>query len=178
MQDVEIFFADESHFSNVPYVQRGWFLIGKKKQVETPKKRESKTIIGGINLKTQKFYWKQTDRGNARSFIEFLNQLKQSFPDILIILILDNCSVHHSIKVKNFLKRNPLIILKHLSPYSPEYNPIERYWLWLKKKVYGSNSYQFISEVIAKIRKTVWHYNNNRLTETINFNFQPYAYLL
>uniref|UniRef100_UPI00048842C7 hypothetical protein n=1 Tax=Legionella sainthelensi TaxID=28087 RepID=UPI00048842C7 len=28
--DIEILFADESHFSNQPYVSRGWFKSGKK----------------------------------------------------------------------------------------------------------------------------------------------------
>jgi len=29
---VEVFFADESHFSNQPYVSRGWFKKGIKQQ--------------------------------------------------------------------------------------------------------------------------------------------------
>jgi transposase len=177
-QDVEIFFVDESHFENVPYVQRGWFLTGEKKKVETPKKKESKTIIGALNLKTQKVYWKQTDKGNSKSFIEFLYQITQSFLNILIILILDNSSIHKSKKVKDFLKRNPLIKIKLLSPYSPEYNPIERFWLWLKKKVYGNNAYRSIKDVIAKLRKVIWHYHKNRLVDPIKFNFKPYAEIL
>jgi transposase len=31
-KDIEILFADESHFSNQPYVSRGWFKCGEKKQ--------------------------------------------------------------------------------------------------------------------------------------------------
>jgi len=31
-QDTEVFFEDESHFSNQPYVNRGWFKKGEKKQ--------------------------------------------------------------------------------------------------------------------------------------------------
>lgn len=31
-EDVEILFADESHFSNQPYVSRGWFKCGEKKR--------------------------------------------------------------------------------------------------------------------------------------------------
>ncbi len=30
--ELEILFADESHFSNQPYVSRGWFKRGEKKQ--------------------------------------------------------------------------------------------------------------------------------------------------
>ncbi|MBF0227719.1 MAG: IS630 family transposase [Desulfobacterales bacterium] len=56
IKDVEIFFVDESHFTNGPYVQKGWFLIGEDKKVETPKKRNSKTIIGGLNIIRVKKY--------------------------------------------------------------------------------------------------------------------------
>ncbi len=175
---MEIFFVDESHFANVPYVQRGWFLIGEKKKVGTPKVKESKTIIGALNLKSQKVYRKQADKGNAGSFIEFLRQITQSFPNILIIIILDNSSIHKSKKVEEFLKRNPLIKSKLLTPYSPEYNPIERFWRWLKEKVYGSNSYKSVKEVTAKLRKIIRHFNNNRLVDSINFDFETYAEIL
>jgi transposase len=159
-------------------VQRGWFLIGDKKKVETPKKKESKTIIGGLCLKTRKIYRKKTDKGTSQTFIGFLYQLKRSFPDVLIILISDNSSIHTSKKVEAFLKRNPLIKIRFLTPYSPEYNPIERFRLWLKKKVYGSRSYQSVNEVISKIRKFIWHYHKNRLVDSVNFNLKPYAEIL
>lgn len=175
---MEILFIDESHFSNEPYVQRGWFLVGEKKKAATPKKKESKTIIGALNLKTKKFYWKQSDKGNSKAFIEFLYQLRQSFPDRVIILILDNSSIHNSKQVKEFLERNPWVKLKPLTPYSPEYNPIERFWLWLKQKVYGSKSFRTIQEVIAKVRKFIWHYHEHRLLDPINFNFKTYSELL
>lgn len=37
--DMEILFADESHFSNQPYVNRGWFKRGEKKQ-QAPSKAD------------------------------------------------------------------------------------------------------------------------------------------
>ena len=111
-------------------------------------------------------------------FIEFLYQLKQSFPEKLIILILDNSSIHKSKRVKLFLERNPWIKLKTLTPYSPEYNPIERFWLWLKRKVYGAKSFQNIQDVIDKVRRFIWHYHENRLVDSIGFNFEPYAEIL
>ena len=176
--EVEVFFIDESHFSNEPYVQRGWFLVGKKKKICTPKKTEARTLIGALNLKTKKVYWKQAERGTSKAFIEFLYQLRQSFPDKLIILILDNSSIHKSKRVKKFQESNPWIKLQPLTPYSPEYNPIERFWRWLKRKVYGSKSFQTIEQVMAKVRKFIWHYHEKRLVKSINFNFKPYAEIL
>jgi transposase len=169
------FCRDESHFSNEPYVQRGWFLVGEKKKVPTPKNREKRTIIGALNLETKKVYWKQAKRETSKVFIEFLYQLRQSFPDKLIILILDNSSIHKSKRVKKFLESNAWVKLQPLTPYSPKYNPIERFWRWLKRKVYGSKSLRTIEQVIARVRKFIWHYHEKRLVEAINFNFKPYA---
>jgi transposase len=159
-------------------VRRGWFLIGDKKKVETPEKKESKTIIGGLCLKTRRIYRKKTDKGTSQTFIGFLYQLERSFPDVLIILISDNSSIRTGRKAEAFLKRNPLIKIRFLTPYSPEYNPIERFRLRLKKKVYGTGSYQSVNEVISEIRKFIRHYHKNRLVDTVNFNFKPYAEIL
>ncbi|MBP8626467.1 MAG: transposase [Syntrophorhabdales bacterium] len=50
---------------------------------------------------------------------------------------MDNFSIHTSRKVKRYLKRFPQIHLFFLPTYSPEYNPLERIWGWMKTKIYG-----------------------------------------
>ena len=176
--ELAILFVDESHFTNEPYVQRGWQRVKAKKKVAQPKDRQSKTLFGALHLHSQRFYWKQAARGNATTFIAFLHQLHQVFPEKHLMLILDNCSIHHSKKVQRFVAKTSWLDLKHLAPYSPEYNPIERFWHWLKRKVYGCKSFQTIEEVIATIRKLIWHYNEGRLITTIRFNFSAYAQIL
>jgi transposase len=177
-QDVAVLFVDESHFSNEPYVQRGWQRAKAKRKVHQPKTRQRKTIFGALDLQSQRMYWKQAARGNAKTFIAFLHQLHQSFPDQLLVVILDNCSIHKSKQVKRFVAKTSWLELEHLAPYSPEYNPIERFWRWLKSKVYGGKSYKTMAEVISTIRKLIWHYNEGRLITTIRFNFSAYATLL
>lgn len=177
-RDLAVLFVDESHFSNEPYVQRGWQRAKSKWKVHQPKTRQSKTIFGALELESQRMYWKQAHRGNAKTFIAFLHQLHQSFPDQLLVVILDNCSIHKSKKVKTFVAKTAWLELEHLAPYSPEYNPIERFWHWLKRKVYGGKSYKTIDEIVSTIRKLIWHYNEGRLITTIRFNFTAYAELL
>ena len=176
--ELVILFVDESHFTNEPYVQRGWQRQKEKKKVSQPKTRRSKTIFGALDLHSQRFYWKQAAKGNAATFLAFLYQLHQSFPQKCLVLILDNCSIHKSKKVKQFLSKISWLQLKHLAPYSPEYNPIERFWHWLKMKVYGCKSFKTMDEIISKIRKLIWHYNEGRLIATIQFNFSAYAQIL
>jgi transposase len=177
-RDLTVLFVDESHVSNEPYVQRGWQRANSKRKVHQPKTRQSKTIFGALDLKSQRMYWKQAPRGNAKTFIAFLHQLHQSFPDQLLVVILDNCSIHRSKQVKAFVAKTPWLELQHLAPYSPEYNPIERFWHWLKRKIYGGKSYKTIDAIISAIRKLIWHYNEGRLITTIRFNFTAYAELL
>jgi len=176
--DVEVFFVDESHFSNEPYVQKGWLFIKENKKVSTPAKREKKTIVGALDLETKKFYWKEATKGDSKTFIEFLRQIRKSFPNQLIVLILDNSRIHKNGRVKKFLTSNPWVKLEFLTPYSPEYNPIERFWQWLKRKVYGVKSFRFIEEIVSRIRKLIWHYNENWLIASIKFNFEVYTEII
>ncbi|KJU81644.1 transposase-like protein [Candidatus Magnetobacterium bavaricum] len=48
-----------------------------------------------------------------------MHQLHQTFTERLICLILDNCSIHKSKKVKNFLKKHLWVKLFYLASYSP-----------------------------------------------------------
>jgi hypothetical protein len=64
------------------------------------------------------------------------------------------------------------------SPSPRKLNPIERFWRWLKSKIDGCKSYQRRDEVVANIRKLIWHDHEGRLVTTIRFNINAYAALL
>lgn len=177
--DCEYLLLDEANFSNKPYVQKGWFKKGEKKKIAGPKRRSSITIFGALNLKNQKFNWKSAKKGNSNTLIEFLHQLHSNYPNKLLFIIIDNASFHKSKKIKKFLEKNSWVKFEYLPPYSPEYNPIERFWKWLKRKIYGTKSFKTIKELLAKIRKFIWHYRNNKkIVKLIKFNFKSYSKLL
>ncbi len=111
--------VDESHFTNEPYVQRGWCRKGHQSKVPTPTRRQSATLFGALPLRTQCFYWKRTPRGTSKLFLEFLHQLHQRFPEALLIVILDNATMHKSRAVQRFLTQHAWVVLEHLAPYSP-----------------------------------------------------------
>ena len=175
---LEVLFVAESHFPNEPYVHRGWFRKGQQTRVPQPVKRQSATVFGALHLRTQRFYWKRAARGTSKVFMAFLHQLHQRFPDSLLVLILDNASIHTSRVLKRFVKCHDWVDLEHLAPYSPQYNLIERFWQWLKAKVYGASAFDTIEAVIAKMRQLIWHYHEGWLTTSIHFDFAPYAQIL
>src|SRR6056297_1629200 len=111
------------------------FLKGGRHRICTPTKRERITFFGCLNLKTQRFYWKKSKKGNSDQFIWFLTQLRQHNPGKKLLIIIDNASIHKSKKVKKYLSRHDRIRLFCLPTYSPEYNPVEIFWKWIKPKV-------------------------------------------
>jgi len=117
-------------------------------------------------------------KSGSESFLWFLTQLRQKTPKKEIVIILDNASIHKSAKVKSFLNRHLNIHLFYLPTYSPEYNPVELFWKWLKPKVYGFSAFGGISELISRFRKLVWHYNRGKLNNPIKFNLNSYKLIL
>ena len=111
---VEVWWVDESHFTNEPYVRRGWFRKGTQVRVPTPAKRQSASVFGALHLRTQRFYWKRAERGTSKILLAFLHQLHQRFPGALLIVILDNAKMHKSRAVKRFLKQHTWVALEHL----------------------------------------------------------------
>ena len=81
-------------------------------------------------------------------------------------------------KTKEYLGRHKNIHLFYLPPYSPEYNPVEIFWKWIKPKVYGFSALGGLSELVPRFRKYVWHYNEKWLPNPISFNLKTYADLL
>ena len=123
-------------------------------------------MFGAYSINSSRFIWKRSDRGNSKTFIKFLHQLRQRYKSKRIFLILDNASYHKSAAVKCFLLRYPEITLFFLPPYSPEYNPVEQIWGWLKRKICRKSSKNSIDSVVSSIRKWCWHWRENNLTSS------------
>lgn len=50
------------------------------------------------------------------------------------IVIMDNATFHKSAKTKELIEQAGCQLL-FLPPYSPDLNPIEKFWAWLKRKI-------------------------------------------
>jgi transposase len=120
-------------------------------------------------------YWKRASRGNSSSFTQFLHQLMANFKGKKIGIVVDNSSIHKSKKIKAFTQKyREKIKLYFLPTYSPEFNPIERMWGWIKKHLYGACEYVTSGELCNKLRKLIWHYHEGSLATSINFSFPSY----
>jgi transposase len=50
------------------------------------------------------------------------------------VIVMDNASFHKSKRTKELIEKAGCKLV-YLPPYSPDLNPIERFWSWLKGKI-------------------------------------------
>lgn len=74
-------------------------------------------------------------KADVAAFIRFLQDILTAYPSGKIALILDNSRIHHATDLQPFLKKRPRLQLVFLPPYSPNLNPVEGLWMWLKADV-------------------------------------------
>jgi transposase len=84
---------------------------------------------------------------NTECMCIYLEQLSNSFQDTKIILIMDQAGWHKSKELKTF---NNIEII-YLPAYSPELNPVEKLWEWIKKEC----SHNFIYPDLEALGETV-----------------------
>lgn len=122
----DIHWGDETAVSSVEHHPRGYAPKGKTPVlVLSQAKRERVNLISSITNQGKVRFMSYEGRFTAPVMIKFLQRLLKD-SEKKIFLIVDNLRVHHSRKVKAWLKdKESLIELFYLPSYSPELNPDE-----------------------------------------------------
>lgn len=169
-----LYFADSVHPQHQTQLAYGWIAKGKRKAMKMTACQKRIHLIGGINLSGHKIEYRQVNKVNGDSIIEFLNQLIEANKEASTIhLIWDNAGYHRSEQVGEFVKGTK-IKLHFLPPYSPNLNPIERLWKVMHEQV----TYNRYYEKFADFTEGILHFFNNIsehkdiISKRINDNFQ------
>lgn len=114
-----------------------WSNKGSQPKVQAKqRKRERQTAMGSYNFSTGQITVSFHERGNYKTFKKHLKKILWTYKNhSKIIMVVDNVRFHHAIKLKKWLQTNQQIELVYLPPYSPELNPIERAWWYMRKKI-------------------------------------------
>ena len=99
-----------------------------------------------------------------------MHQLAAHCPGKKLAVILDNASIHVCRYIKEFVVRKTNIVLYSLPTYSPEYNPTEQVWKWMKTRVCGLPKAMNggIDEILYRIRRLMWTWSSGKLSATPN----------
>ena len=130
-----VYFADSTHPMLNPILSAGWIRKGKEYEVKTNSGRQRVNINGAIEMKTLNVVSRSCKRVNGSSMCDLLRAIRLKHPKVKKIhLILDNAPYNKSNQVRDLAWKLKIKIL-YLPAYSPNLNPIERLWKFMKKEV-------------------------------------------
>jgi len=132
-----IVFEDEASLSNTATVSYKWSPKGKQPKIDQKqRKRERKTLFGCIEPKTGIAITSIEERGYTNTFFSFLLKVTKAYPKNKVLMVLDNVRYHHAKRLRPILERyKHRIELVFLPPYSPDLNPVERFWWFMRKRI-------------------------------------------
>ncbi len=91
-------------------------------------------------------YFQDLPHVNCNYFQEFLDGFAQKYPDSFNLIIMDNGSFHKALD----LTWPDHVLPIYLPAYSPELNPIERLWEYVKRDLKWEN-YSTVDELKQKV---------------------------
>lgn len=163
--------------SNTANLSYKWSEIGEQPLIEQKQyKRERVTLFGAVNPITGEVIAQQSERGNAKTFKKYLQKLLRFHKNSTgkIHLILDNVRYHHAKILKPFLEKNKdKLSLLFLPAYSPDLNPIERVWWYMRKKISNNRYVDSLKNRMIMFWKMFSHYQkpNQLIVNLCNLNY-------
>ena len=141
-KDETICFADGVHLSHNVQLSYGWIRKGVRKEINSNTGRQRLNISGAVDLLEGKVHFQEDKTLNSDATINFLKKIERAYPTkSKIHIFFDNARYYKNKVVGNFLKKSK-IQAHFLPPYSPNLNPIERLWKWMKERVLYNTYYQ------------------------------------
>lgn len=150
----KIFFVDEAHFRADVALRSQWVLRGEPARVDSssPRMGEKATYYSAICLETGEVEAMPVEgNANAETSVAFLKQLREKYSGRLIV-IWDNGPAHRGEAMRAYLKTpNLQVRLVALPAYSPDFNPDEAIWEWVREEVTANTCFGTAAKVREKV---------------------------
>ncbi len=146
--EAQVFFFDEGRFGFQPVTGRRWARKGVRPRAIVRPGYENFYVYSAVNPMTGEdvslfLPWVSTEMMNL-----FLAHLAQEVDGQRCFLVMDQAGWH----VSQELKLPPNIEPVLLPPYSPELNPVERLWQWLKRHSLRNRCHRDLDAIMDAVR--------------------------
>ncbi|RDE26977.1 transposase [Parageobacillus thermoglucosidasius] len=98
-----IIYEDESHIRDYQALRATWSINGRQKQIPTYGYHATVSLLGGVNIETEKILCMETNPCNAQGFSAILQYTLDQYSDKHIMMILDDVKIHYSKVLQPFL---------------------------------------------------------------------------
>jgi transposase len=163
---VRLFCQDESRFGLKTIKRRRITVKGIKPLGPMQDQYENFYIYGAAEISTGENFMMEFPEVNGDCFQLFLDCFVKEYSNSLNIIILDNARFH--LRKKTIVPKNTILIF--LPPYSPELNPIERVWQFLKDKL-AWQIFESIDELRSMIFTRIKSLENHTIKSLISYDY-------
>ena len=141
-EDETICFIDGVHPTHNVQLAYVWIKKGVRKEIPSNTGRSRVNLSGMIDIISHKTLFKEDKTLNSESTIDFFRKIEESYPNKKTVHVFsDNARYYKNKEVEKYLM-NSKIELHFLPVYSPNLNPIERFWKLMKERVIHNNYYE------------------------------------
>ena len=155
---VNLYYQDESRFGLKTYVGRCLSVVGVRPLVKYQHKFENTYLWGSYSpINGDSFVW-EINGVNSKIFEKYLKALSKYKPNEYKVVVIDNAGFH---SVRNIEIPENIYLLR-IPPYTPELNPCEQIWQYIKKRYKNKNF-----ETINELKEWLWEIVKNMSSETI-----------
>lgn len=167
---LKLFFEDEARFGRINQLKKCWVYRCDRAIVKQQHIREYSYAFTTVCPGSGETFSMISPCCNTEAMSIFLKQTAQYYKQYRIIMALDSAGWHTSKKLE--LPDN--IILLPLPPYSPELNPVEHIWDYIREqKKFNNYSFSSLEQVEQQLQKALsdLHHEKEILKSMCNFNW-------
>jgi len=127
-----LYFQDESNISLTAFLGKTWAPCGQTPKGTVTGKRAGVAATSAISRNGQLLFRLLDKRIASKEVIEFLGQMLRHHRRRHLIVVMDRAPPHTSKKTRAWIDGEPRLHVFHLPAYSPDWNPDEKVWNYLK----------------------------------------------
>jgi DDE superfamily endonuclease len=170
---------DEARFPMVPTLQATLGVKGHRPKVGTRDCKDLLYVFAVVNLvsaalhantlESPKDARKKTGKSKTRrmqeAFAAHLRHVGQVYPQDRhkeVVLLIDNAPWHRGGPINEALADNPHLKFKRLPAYSPQLNPIERFWKVLRRRATHNRLFDALADLKRSLRASLSYFQTMR----------------
>lgn len=152
--DVNLYFQDEARFGLMTHLGSRITAKGVRPKVKYQHKFATTYLYGSYSPIDGDAFVYEINGVSSEIFEAYLYQFSLQRPDQAKIIVIDNAGFHSTKHIK--IPDN--IFLLRIPPYSPELNPCEQIWAWIKTR-YKNMVFKNMKELKSWLHKMVKNMN-------------------
>jgi len=157
---IKIFFQDEGRFGRMTDVYKCWCPKGIRPLLKKALEREFTYVYSAVEPLTGDNFSLILPEVNNISMSLYLKELSSFYFGYRIVIVMDSASFHSDLNAVDIDN----ISIVHLPAYSPELNPVEHLWDYLRENYFGNRYWKTIEELEIYLENILRDVHKDKLT--------------